>query len=902
MQRPTRVPPFDGPSSNNGPQAVPSQRWRPTAASEKPPFAVIVVLGLAMVMVPWIGSALIRPLTSPFSIIGSLPFDVQGWLTYYSAGDPGAQQRMGVQQFFQESTDQWEVFWDERGDRPQLIEGVGVPMLPGLGNQLRQDDLGFGTRVEIELSHVEQIVRDFIDENPDLFRMAQEDLVLNESASGNYGERGQLWFVEFQQYHDGVPVADATVTFRLNNGNLVQFGGDRVGAVVVDTTPAITAEDAFAAVLAELGRSMAEVSEVVDSGTLKLYPTLPPGEDLDEPYGGEPGEGYDHTLGWEVAFLLIDDPVSYHSVVDAQTGVLRRFIDNNWYAATVKGGIYPETYNDTETTKDFSYTTVDNNGTSVTTDSDGEYTYSSGTATCTLDGKYTKIADNCGAISLSDSSTGDLDFGTHTGTNCTTPGSGGSGNTHAARTAFYHLTQVNRVGASHLSSNDWLKQKLTANINIDAYCNAFWSPSSGTVNFYRSGSVTSGGSTFNCGNTGEIAAIMAHEWGHGLDSNTSGGFADRGTGEAVADICAFNYTKKSCLGKDFWSDGSTCNNCSTCTGVRDVADFAQNGSATIASPANVTSDTGINCDAYSCPYPSYMGVMGYEGHCESYIASTAVWDLGVKLRSALGTSKGWSTLEQIWYDSMPQTGRAYRIVTGGKCNPNATVNGCGLKNFYTVFLSVDDDNGNLSDGTPNACRIWDALNAHGIACGNRPSCTSSGSCSWDLAKYAEDFADGVADGFLRSPDLTNLWEVLDECRDPASDPGAYLFTEAAPACSYDLGPEPVVGTATSPVIDVSGSDCAWLEFNHTWETESWPGAYDVMRVEVSTDGGVSWRSVGYWDARDENPADYVEFVGPAVETPNGTFQFRFTFDSIDEDDNDYLGWVIDDVVVRAGSY
>ncbi|MCP4660087.1 MAG: hypothetical protein GY856_32195 [bacterium] len=30
-------PPFDGPSSANGPQATPSQRLRPTAASEKPP-------------------------------------------------------------------------------------------------------------------------------------------------------------------------------------------------------------------------------------------------------------------------------------------------------------------------------------------------------------------------------------------------------------------------------------------------------------------------------------------------------------------------------------------------------------------------------------------------------------------------------------------------------------------------------------------------------------------------------------------------------------------------------------------------------------------------------------------------------------------------------------------------
>jgi trimeric autotransporter adhesin len=51
------------------------------------------------------------------------------------------------------------------------------------------------------------------------------------------------------------------------------------------------------------------------------------------------------------------------------------------------------------------------------------------------------------------------------------------------------------------------------------------------------------------------------------------------------------------------------------------------------------------------------------------------------------------------------------------------VDGCAASNWYTVFLPADDDDGNLANGTPNACRIWDAFNAHGIACGVRPTCT-----------------------------------------------------------------------------------------------------------------------------------------------------------------------------------
>jgi hypothetical protein len=40
-------------------------------------------------------------------------------------------------------------------------------------------------------------------------------------------------------------------------------------------------------------------------------------------------------------------------------------------------------------------------------------------------------------------------------------------------------------------------------------------------------------------------------------------------------------------------------------------------------------------------------------------------------------------------------------------------------------LGLDDDNGNLADGTPNADLVWNAFNAHGIACGAAPPPVSS---------------------------------------------------------------------------------------------------------------------------------------------------------------------------------
>ena len=80
-------------------------------------------------------------------------------------------------------------------------------------------------------------------------------------------------------------------------------------------------------------------------------------------------------------------------------------------------------------------------------------------------------------------------------------------------------------------------------------------------------------------------------------------------------------------------------------------------------------------------------------------------------------------MDDLWYGSLTPSKSAYQLVGGGRCNPAATVNGCAANNWYTVYLPVDDDDGNLANGTPNGCRIWAAFDAHGIACGAQPACT-----------------------------------------------------------------------------------------------------------------------------------------------------------------------------------
>ncbi|MES1243819.1 MAG: hypothetical protein ABUT39_19595 [Acidobacteriota bacterium] len=630
-------------------------------------------------------------------------------------GTSGIERASALGRFFAENSAAWDVRWDARSDRPHLVQGAGVPVLPGHGNNLTNVKVGLsgsGPRV----ADVERILRGFMAQYPELFRVAQEELRLDTKSTVNVGPEKQLWMVEFQQVHNGVPVEGANVFFRINNGNIVQFGTDKVSEVRTGTAPRVTREEAFASALRALRSDISQVGEILNPGTLKLIPMLTAGERPAEAYQGTVGKGYQHALAWELTFRRVGEPTTYQVWVNARSGKVMQLVDANAYAQ-VTGGVYPTTNTDPETVVGFPYTNVTNGAVQVT-DAAGNYTYGSGTATATLNGKYIKMTDNCGAISLASGSPGNLAFGTSGGTDCTTPGVGGVGNTHSSRTGYYHLTNINRKAATFFPANAWLAGTLTANMNINSTCNAFWNGT--TVNFYRSG----GG----CSNTGEIAAVFLHEWGHGMDTNSGGAASDAGSGEAVGDTFAFLETKDPCIGQNF-QPGVNCYNCTACTGVRDVADFAVGGSAVIAKPANVTNNSSLNCDRYSCPYyqfifiGAYQGPMGYEGHCESVIASSANWDLAQNLIARWGTPTGWSKMDSIWYKSLTPSKSAYRVASGGKCNTAAVVDGCAATNWYTVYLSADDDDGNLANGTPNACRIWDAFNAHGISCGTRPTCT-----------------------------------------------------------------------------------------------------------------------------------------------------------------------------------
>ena len=645
-------------------------------------------------------------------------------LVTYEMDAPSASLPPETARFVADNGSSWEVRWDERNARPHLLQGQGVALVPGRGNALP------ATRSKTTLADVESACRAFLARYPELLRVGGLDLRLDASRSLPYGENDRVWFVELQQFHGGVPVDGANVFFRLSQGNLVQFGADRVAEIALDATPTLDRDGAFAAALRALGLTSRRVSETVDAGTLRIRPVLPEGERPGDGLRAAPGQGYGHRLVWQFALRVTGDAATLEVAVDAHDGSVVSLRDLNQYAdAVVDGGVFARSQLTPEFAQGLPFANVTNNTVKMT-NAAGVYDYEGGTATVTLNGRYVRINDNCGSVSLTNSTDGNLHLGTSAGTDCTTPGVGGNGNTHSARSGFYHLTRINRKAATFFPSNTWLNGTVQANMNINLTCNAFWNGS--TVNFYRSG----GG----CNNTGEIAAVFLHEWGHGMDTNSGGSAGENGSGEAVGDTFAFLETRKSCIGENFRA--TPCFNCSdpsfphrSCTGVRDMAFFSTGGARTMARPSLVTDNNGINCDRFltsgggvNCPFlttsgQAYRGPMGYEGHCESVIASGANWDLAQNLVNRHGKLVGWGLMDDIWYGSLTPSKSAYRVASGGQCNPSASVDGCAATNWYTVYLPVDDDDGNLANGTPNACRIFAAFDAHGIACGTAPPCT-----------------------------------------------------------------------------------------------------------------------------------------------------------------------------------
>ncbi|HEX4497217.1 MAG TPA: choice-of-anchor D domain-containing protein [Thermoanaerobaculia bacterium] len=598
--------------------------------------------------------------------------------------------RGGWQTFRGRAKTEWRAAVDSRTGQVAMAEGGGIAWIPGRGNSLTQAGVtpsGRGADREPTLATLEAIARRELEGLAPILGVAGKDLVLNQGRSGHPAD--YLWLVDFDEVREGLAVEGAHVVFRVNNGNLIQFGSENLpspGAKVPPTT--IDRAQARAAVAKYVG-GLAAGDTLLDAGSLHLLPVNVGGPQ--DARGAAPGQGRGLVKVWQLTFRRPGVMGTWRARVDASSGKLLEFVDVNAYAAQVTGGVYPfSPAIGPEATRAMPF--ADAGG--GTANSAGLYNFTTPTST-TLNGPYVRISDSCGAISQPSDGVGNVTLGVSGGNDCATPGHGGAGDTHASRTQFYHVNRIKEVGRGWLPANAWLGQKLTVNVDLNMTCNAYWNGS--TLNFFKSG----GG----CGNTGEIAAVSLHEYGHGLDQND--GTPLENTSEAYADVTAVIALHNSCIGPGFRTGncGGYGDACTACTGVRDV-DFAQHASN---APATVSNFTQVHCG-------SGGGPCGREVHCESYVASEAIWDFANRDLPNPGTGSAWTTLDRLWYLSRSSSTTGFSCTTGG----TFTSDGCNIGSWWKTMRAVDDDDGDLTNGTPHGGELFAAFNRHGIACPTDP--------------------------------------------------------------------------------------------------------------------------------------------------------------------------------------
>jgi hypothetical protein len=193
-------------------------------------------------------------------------------------------------------------------------------------------------------------------------------------------------------------------------------------------------------------------------------------------------------------------------------------------------------------------------------------------------------------------------------------------------------------------------------------------------------------------------------------------------GEGIADMHSILRLQDSCMGRGFFKTGN-CGGygdpCTDCSGVRDL-DWAKHASNQPANFANwIFGGPGGGCPTTT----GGTGPCGLSTHCEGHLTAQAVWDLYARDLPAppfsLDNNTSLELSTRLVYAGSQLVANWYQCFTATQSG-----DGCAGTNGYMQFLAVDDDNGDLLDGTPHMTAIHAAFNRHGVACNDIPPVNS----------------------------------------------------------------------------------------------------------------------------------------------------------------------------------
>ncbi len=367
------------------------------------------------------------------------------------------------------------------------------------------------------------------------------------------------------------------------------------------------------------------------------------------------GGATNFRLVYELHVITMDPRQSWYTLVDAANGeiVQRSSMLRHLMTGNVNATVHPLLPTDPLQTKPLRSATVNIGALAVNTDSLGNYSgASTGTVVVTSAflGPYCNV-DRC----VSDvCPTGDGSFSKSTSSSPTNIAWLSTNSQQSERDAFYHVNRAHSYVKTldpTYTANDY---PLTTYTDLSDNCNAFWDFGTNSLSLLSAGS--------GCPNTASTADLVYHEYGHAVNDNLyvahgrPQGLANQPLSEGLADVYDSYMIDNPVIGSGLFGPGTSLR---TCLNTRQ--------------------------------WPQDWNAVDPQETGE--ILAGAMWEL----RQSLG---------------LATAGRLMHYAKYGLADDND--DGVAFNEYFVDVLVADDNNGNLSDGTPHYNQIVAAFNNHGI--------------------------------------------------------------------------------------------------------------------------------------------------------------------------------------------
>jgi len=236
------------------------------------------------------------------------------------------------------------------------------------------------------------------------------------------------------------------------------------------------------------------------------------------------------------------------------------------------------------------------------------------------------------------------------------------------RSAYYSVQRIHDHMKASMPTFTGMDTQLATNVDEEGTCNAFYDGAS--INFFNIG----GG----CNPTSLVSDVVYHEYGHGINDlfyqSQSGSFQNGAMGEGYADFWAISLTDNPVLASGFYTDNEN--------GIR----------------------------VYNEEPKVYPTDLVGQVHADGEIIMGAWYDTHLLMGA------NWTNTIELFVD-------AYAGLQAMTFNGNE---GEAYTDVLIDVLQSDDDDGNISNGTPNGNAIVEGFDIHGISLLSNATLTHTG--------------------------------------------------------------------------------------------------------------------------------------------------------------------------------